>query len=506
MPKTVKQLTAKGELVDYPEMPILSRLEPHSLRDRLMREVRFRQYDKHKQEWYNTAADLELCQMLLQRRGSGFRPLTGLGEAPIVRLNGELRDVPGYDPVTGLYLCFHARTFTGRINPTPTREEARESLKWLNEHVLDGFRFKSPLDRLLALGMLLTAMNRKVMDLAPAGTIKAAEQKSGKTTLAQIISRAAFGRPAAVSAYPRTEEEMGKRLVGWLSEGHSIILLDNLGDGSLVDSPELAKVLTSDVYNNRVLGTNDEPWLPTSVLWLITGNCLGLSRDMASRSMLATLDARDPNRGRIDPAEWALVHRGEIVRHALTITLAYLHEVAQRGGAPGQGDNGGLTGGLERSRFPQWDCLVRYPLWWLSDMDIGDNLRDNQEAAVITSDLDIATDGLFRVIGPGKAVPARDILALYKGWRHSVDEAELELANVLDRVRSDGESYGSAIASSQAMTGVLKKLDGRQVRADDGACYRSNCFKSYDAAIRDDSWRFEFRPDTGWDGRDALDL
>ena len=108
-------------------------------------------------------------------------------------------------------------------------------------------------------------------------------QSSGKTALCQAIIYSLHGRPAAATSYSDNDNEMAKHILGILQEGHSAILFDNIAEGSVIESNELAKVITSDTYSNRLLSKNKTITVPCSVLWLMTGNNISVCGDFNTR-------------------------------------------------------------------------------------------------------------------------------------------------------------------------------------------------------------------------------
>jgi hypothetical protein len=394
-PRTVRQMLAlDGQR--YPRMVVLRPLEQHSLRKLVMQRMNLRTWNSQANDYRSAKPPDDLLQMVLQTQ-DGFAPLTGLLEAPTIMPDGRVLQEPGYDRETGLLLVFEAGSFA-KLPSNPTKEEARSAYKWLVGCLLDDFPFASRLDTVVAVALLITALVRRALDVAPGFLIRAALQSSGKTALVDLIFRVAFGRPAAAASLPKSEEEMAKRIVGFLREGQSGVLFDNADDGHRLDSSELAKLLTSEVYQGRLLGTNQEVQLPTTALLAFTGNALRLSRDLATRVIactLAPMTERPEQRTytRPDLAGWAANHRGEVVIRALTIVKAYLDWIAE------QPDERIAA----RTRFSQWDSMVRQPLLWLFDGDNGHDLahsfEDNLGRDVTADPHDEAAAALFETFG-----------------------------------------------------------------------------------------------------------
>jgi putative DNA primase/helicase len=259
-PRTVRQVSGG----DYPRMPVVRRFDRASFQERIAKSVTFMAASPH-----GNAENLrpvgppdKVIDSLLARRGGEARPLTGVIEAPTLRRNGSVVTLAGYDAETGLFAAFRAADF--KDMPTdPTHEDARRALKILREELVADFEFQSEEDRSVAVLCFLTAQCRRTLDDgAPIFSITAPVQASGKTALAQMICQAAYGRPAAATAYPGSEDEMGKLLLAILREGQPGVLLDNIPDGAEVNSSHLAQATTSETYAGRILGQSQSQAVP----------------------------------------------------------------------------------------------------------------------------------------------------------------------------------------------------------------------------------------------------
>jgi putative DNA primase/helicase len=88
----------------------------------------------------------------------------------------------------------------------------------------------------------------------------------------------------------RDDEEWRKRITAILIRAPGFILVDNVR--RRVDSSALAAVLTAGHWTDRLLGQSKTVTLPVRAVWLATGNNVGLSNEMARRSVWIRLDAR----------------------------------------------------------------------------------------------------------------------------------------------------------------------------------------------------------------------
>jgi hypothetical protein len=127
----------------------------------------------------------------------------------------------------------------------------------------------------------------------------------------------AIGRDVTIIPPATSGEETRKRLTAALSEGVSVILLDNYR--TMLDSAELAAALTARVWKDRILGRTEMVTLPVQCAWVCTGNNPVLSTEIARRSIRIRIDPvveqpwqRDQFK-HPDLAVWAMDHRGELV-------------------------------------------------------------------------------------------------------------------------------------------------------------------------------------------------
>ena len=106
-----------------------------------------------------------------------------------------------------------------------------------------------------------------------------------------------------------------------------------------MDSPELARALTSPVYSGRILGISETVSLANRATWCATGNAPNLSPELAARSVEICLvpDREDPRERtgfRHELPGYALEQRGAIIAAGLTLIRAWICEGSPRGTTP----------------------------------------------------------------------------------------------------------------------------------------------------------------------------
>ena len=300
-----------------------------------------------------------LVETLLARpTWDGIPPLSGLLSAPALRPDGTLLTTPGYDPATGLYLA-SGIPFPPIPEP-PTHAEAVQAAALLAEPFGD-FPFEAPHHRSAVLAAILSLLARYAVEHVPLFAIRATTRGSGKTLLADAISVIATGRPAAKMPPARDEDEERKRLLAIALAGDPLVVIDNV-TGAL-GTPALDVALTSLIFKDRLLGTNETKEAPLEAVFLATGNQMTFRGDTARRvvpiDLLPEVERPEERTGFAHPQLLAYLtaHRPLLLGAALTILRAYV--VA---GRPPQG----LTA---YGSFEAWSDLIRAALVWCGQPD-----------------------------------------------------------------------------------------------------------------------------------------
>ena len=276
-----------------------------------------------------TPSTTVLRAVLAATEWPGARPLRGVVTAPVIRPDGRILQEPGYDPDTWLY---YAPTLP--IPPVPDFPDTVDVANAKNVifgQVLADFPWADDASRANFLALLATPLLRPYINsLAPLGAISATAPGSGKTLLTDII-----GSLYGLSSRPwvNSDEELRKAVTALLRTSNSpVVVFDNVDEFDQVDQPSLAKLLTSEVWHDRELGTSNQVGLPNDRLWLVTGNNIRLGGDIPSRTILVRLDPRMPHPDRRtnfripDLGRWLKnpENRGELLYHLLILARAWI--------------------------------------------------------------------------------------------------------------------------------------------------------------------------------------
>jgi putative DNA primase/helicase len=371
------------------------------LRLALSRAAEWTKWDGRNRSVIATDAPVPVAKALMSASGEWKLPvLTGLISAPTLRRDGSLLDVPGYDQASGLYGAFDVADFP-RISPMPSRDDAIAALGLLRD-LFGECQFAGGANSAhasVAIAATITAAVRHALPTAPGFGFSAHKAGSGKTTTASAIGQICTGKRPPVLALSEDEAELRKALLAILIAGDAVILLDNIARP--VDSAALCALLTNPTYSDRILGINQRAVVPTASTWLLTGNHLEFVGDLTSRVLLSVLDPEvehpESREFKRDLAAYVADHRGDLLAAALTIPLAYLNADSPAISAP-------------RSRFPEWDRLVRRPLLWLGEAD------------------PLETQALVEAADPEREM----LLAVLGTWRSAFDDRPATVAMAIE--------------------------------------------------------------------------
>ena len=380
-------------------------------------------YDARRKKLHPCDPPSTVANMLLAASGEWRLPvLTGLTTAPTLRADGSLLHAPGYDRTSGLFGAFEVNEFP-QINPAPTRDEAVAALVTLRE-LFDECIFaggSSSAYASVAIAATIAAAVRPALPTAPAVGLSAHKMGSGKTTTARAIVQVCTGREPPVLALSDDETEFRKHLLSILMAGDAAVLIDNVT--APVDSAALCAVLTNPTYSDRVLGANQKVVVPTATTWLVTGNGLEFVGDLTSRAILSVLDPQlehpEARPFKRDLAAYVTERRGALLAAALTVPLAYLAAGEPAVSAP-------------RSRFAEWDRLVRRPLLWLGAAD------------------PLATQTELRAADPVR----EGLLGLLQAWHLAFDDRATTVAEAVAAATGQGQSARADLLEAlQAVAG-----------------------------------------------------
>ncbi|MGE0191980.1 MAG: hypothetical protein AB7T63_08040 [Planctomycetota bacterium] len=453
--RVVRTVEAGEDGIQRSAAPRIVRLPDSILRERLdeaacwIREKKTRQGDVVRLEEWCPRPVVEA--MRDRAEWPGIRPLLGVVTAPTLRVDGSVLDRPGYDEPTGL-IYMPARVYP-TVPPRPSEAEVGEAYRVL----LDPFRefpLATPADEAAVAALMLgIACRFAVPGPVPMTAAIAPEFGSGKTLLAHVATRAMTGHgpdemPPVGGRRSDGEAEMRKRLTTVVMEAPRVALLDNVPDGSTLESPSLAALLTCIEWSDRILGVNRRVTLPHRVVWIATGNNIRLAGDLGRRALSVQIEPG------VERPSLRTFEVGDLLDHvahehprllvaALTVVRGF--HVA---GRPGHGRP-------PLGMFTAWDGLVRAAVIWAHRLAGGE-----------ADPLD--TQG--RLVGEA---PDREVLAmLLTAWHAELGAETTTAAEAVKRAASAPSLHDAIVgvgadhggkADAKRLGYYLRKVAGRVV-------------------------------------------
>ncbi len=232
-----------------------------------------------------------LSAVLAGKTWPGVPALRAIIGAPVLRRDGTLLQEPGYDPATGLYLA--TKVDLPHVPEQPSAAQVVEARSFLLGQFLGDFPWSSPADRANYIALLATPILRHfTRSLTPFGLIDATMPASGKSILTAGPGML-YGQK--VLTWPDEDGELRKSITAVFAEQVGVIIWDNLAEGTVIDSPVLAQLITQREWSDRQLGASRNVASVNDRLWMATGNNLQVGGDMASRTVRVHLDPNMPH-------------------------------------------------------------------------------------------------------------------------------------------------------------------------------------------------------------------
>ena len=447
--------------------PRLAALPQAVLRERLAAACRFvtvrdtpdgpQSISAHPPDW---------CVKALRERGNyhGMRSLEGIVEFPVLRADGSIFDVPGYDPMTGL--IYEPTGPIPQIPATPNRAEAMAARDLLLDVVLN-FPFEKPAHCSTWLAALITALARRAfIGPSPLFLFDANTAGSGKTLLAEIISLIVNGRDIPRMANPRNDIECKKLLLALAICGDPLVLIDNIS-GTL-GCPSLDAALTGTSSRDRILGRSQMVELPLAQTWMASGNNVILRGDTNRRVAHCRLDSKVENPEERDGFKYPDLkshikeHRGELLAAALTILRAYI-----------------LAGQSQAKLKPwgsyeRWSDLIRQAVVWIELPDPGDTREQLKSADTEVRVLRAFLDGLAAADPADQGMTTAEILKAIEPIRHpdgppqipvgceALSDAVHELCDTTPKNPPGTRTLGNRLAKVRRRIIGGRTLDGKE--------------------------------------------
>lgn len=324
--------------------------------------------------------------VLACRDWSGFPPIEGIIESPVIFSNGSITTTPGYYSDLRMQYIPSPDLRLPDIKEHPGPRDIARAVDLLKE-IFEDFPFCDDASRTNTIAALMTAVLRPVIrGYVPLALIDKPQPGIGASLMTDVIAIIATGRSPAKMTAPTEEDEWRKLITARISQGQGLIIIDNV-DKRLV-SGSLASVLTTEVWSDRVLGQSATITLSNRAVFIANGINVETGPDIARRVYWIRIDAHQARPDQRtdfhhpDLSQWVMETRGEILAAVLTLARAWI----QAGCPPPEGtpqmgsfekwrgmiggilDNAGIPGFLanleefrERSDTltSQWDTFLQ---------------------------------------------------------------------------------------------------------------------------------------------------
>lgn len=217
------------------------------------------------------------------------------------------------------------------VPASPTDDDVARARALFFDELLVDFPFVDASDKAHMLAALLLPFARRLVEgTTPIHLVEAPAAGTGKGLLVSVLFVLATGKSAEAGTLPREEDEVRKKLTSELLAGRPILALDNADPKHRVDSAALAAATTTEFWVDRLLGQTRSMTLANRAVWMLTGNNVRLSTELARRCVRIRIDAGTDRPWRRaafkhpDLLRWLRQERGAVIHAALTLIQNWL--------------------------------------------------------------------------------------------------------------------------------------------------------------------------------------
>ena len=221
----------------------------------------------------------DLVQMILGNPPIEVPRLRGITNTPYFTKSGRLVEKSGYDGESGLYLQPIADV--PPIPKDPTKTDIFRALRIIYTIMRD-FPFEGKADRAnLLAAMLLLPAREMISGPTPIHLIEAATPGTGKSLIVQALITPMLGVHPTMRAEPKDDAEFAKVIASAMLSGERMFVIDNINNALM--SGTLSNAVVSNVFSTRALGYNKDIKGEIKWVWVMTGNNVKASMEVARR-------------------------------------------------------------------------------------------------------------------------------------------------------------------------------------------------------------------------------
>jgi len=312
--------------IQLPDRTILETMDSSQIAEQLSRSANFVK---------ETSEGLEDCDMpkwlpfhVLASPYKGLPEIVGIATAPMFSKDGVIQLKKGYCKDTLFYNDFDASNLA--VSENPSESDILEARDFIKNEVLGDFKFVDDASLAAAFEFMIRPFVSLMFRNSPMTVIHAPQERTGKTLLASVISFPFLGRAPGMSSVPHDDDELRKKITGLLMTGEQVFVLDNLPEKSEIDYGSLSRLLTSEVWTDRLLGRNKSVSLPSKSCWIATGNNPKFASDLSKRCISCKLDSglEEPSKRsdfkHREIMSWMQENRWEIMESVFTIVFGWI--------------------------------------------------------------------------------------------------------------------------------------------------------------------------------------
>jgi len=238
-----------------------------------------------------------------------------------------------------------------------------------------------------------------------------------------------LGGIVAATTEGRSEEEWRKRITAKLQDAPAVVFVDNLR--KRLDSSALASVVTSQMWEDRILGVSEMTTIQARCMWIATGNNPAVSQEIKRRCIRIRLDARKPDphlrAGFKHPRllAWTQENRAKLVWAALTLAQNWIAQ-----------DRPKCERAMTLGMFDDWAAVMGGILEANGINGFLGNLKDFYSKADLTSDNWPEFLSAWWSQHQTESVKAKDLLELAVEAGVDIDASVNKLGQRLSRERA----------------------------------------------------------------------
>lgn len=212
---------------------------------------------------------------------------------PVILRDGSIVCDSGYHEPSKLLIT---RSTKVDVPDEVTKDDAEAAADFILNTVLRDFPFERDTDKVNFAGLMMTPLLKEVYPRhthnVKAFGINAANMGSGKSLLNEI--QIALYGGGTFGNLTKDGAEVSKKLTSaMMNNAGTVIAFDNVKGA--INSAELESAITSKIYSDRILGSNQVVEVVNDRIILLNGNNLDLNGDMQRRVVWVNLKAPGPD-------------------------------------------------------------------------------------------------------------------------------------------------------------------------------------------------------------------